>query len=66
MVLDMAMMKVEDRIQIEKKEADENWDFVMSEVAKGNLDAIMIALAMKRCNEVDMMIFKYEYDDNEE
>lgn len=59
----MTMMKIEDRIQIEKKEADDNWDFIMNEVAKGNLDANMIALAMKRCNEIDMMIFKYECED---
>lgn len=64
MLKDMATtMKIEDQIRLEKEEADRNWNFVMEQVELGNLNANVIALAMKKCNEVDKILFKFECEE---
>ncbi len=62
----MMTNKLEDWLKTEKEEANIHWDYVMGEVKKRNLDANMIALAMKRCNEVDYAIFKSEVEEDGE
>ena len=59
----MMMRESYDQIKIEKEEADLHWEYVFNQFLNGNVDVNMIALAIKRCNEVDIAIFKKIYED---
>lgn len=58
------MMKIKDLLN-ERDYVYSLWDQVMIDVANGKIDAIEIAWIMKRCNEVDALLLKNMYEQNE-
>jgi len=57
------MMTNDDWIKNEKEEADIHWDYVFNQSMNGNVDRNLISLAMKRVNEIDLIILKGNSND---